>query len=142
MSKTGHPKANVLHTSEQFQTQENYGAFCCVDIGHGPFSHIFEEVADEILQEYRSQGGVCVMEKWTVSHNHCIKYGALFLALWNGFTIVPLQHELISCKVFDAIYKKRQSDFQHYGLKPEDIDFVREQLEGRDTISGGNLKVP
>ncbi len=61
---------------------------------------------------------------------HSGSYPLLLISLYIFLTI---QYELISCKVFDAIYQKKKGRFQQYGLKDNDIVFIQEQLDGRET---------
>ncbi|XP_055955540.1 deoxynucleoside triphosphate triphosphohydrolase SAMHD1-like, partial [Patella vulgata] len=69
----------------------------CHDLGHGPFSHLFDGTFIRLV------------------------------APKSNFT-----HEKASIKMFEHLIKENtlENDFKEYNLKPEDIDFIKEQIAG------------
>ncbi|MBN3294268.1 SAMH1 triphosphohydrolase, partial [Polypterus senegalus] len=79
-------------------------AALCHDLGHGPFSHVFDGV---FLKEYKEI-------PWKV-HNSFSPF---------------VQHEKGSCDMFDHMYKDNnlKDCFEEYGLEDEHLDFIKDMI--------------
>ena len=91
----------------------------CHDLGHGPFSHMFDSL---FIPQARPD---C---RWKVNDT---KYKHI-LRNKHHVLLYTSQHEDASVTMFDHLIEVNdlQSTFDEYGITDDDISFVKEQIAG------------
>ncbi|XP_036455040.1 deoxynucleoside triphosphate triphosphohydrolase SAMHD1-like [Colossoma macropomum] len=115
---------------QRLRTQEDLGitdidelcvqiAGLCHDLGHGPFSHAFDEVVQELKKEKQEEEKKETKEEEEEKNK------------WK--------HEAASVKMFDHLIKENGIDdiMKEHGFKEEDFKFIKELIHHPPSKNGG-----